>query len=149
MFVVAANELDRDILSDLQLLEVCKDQNVSVERGFRFLKDPLFYADRLFLKKLQRVMALIMIMTLSLLVYSLAEMRIRSSLKDTGNHIRDQKNKPTSRPTARWVFTIFEDVLLLYTHSEDRHTVQAMNFRPEHEIVLKSLGKLYQKMYFL
>ena len=59
--------------------------------------------------------------------------------KHAGNHIWDQKNEPTSRPTARWVFTIFEEVLLLYTYLKDGHTVQAMNFRPEHEIVLKSL----------
>jgi transposase len=39
------------------------------------MKDLLFYADRLFIKKAERGMALIMIMTLSLLVYSLAERR--------------------------------------------------------------------------
>ena len=146
---MATNETDRNMLSDLKILEVYKDQNVSVERGFRFLNDPLFYTDRLFLKKPERVMALIMIMTLSLLVYSLAEMRIRDALEDTGKHIWDQKNRPTNCPTARWVFTIFEDVLLLYTHTDEGCTVQAMNFRQEHEIILKSLGYPYEKMYFL
>ncbi|WP_319560406.1 IS1634 family transposase [Marispirochaeta sp.] len=124
-FIVATNELDEENLSDRQIIEVYKDQNVSVERGFRFLKDPLFYTDRLFLKKPERVMSLIMIMTLSLLVYSLAEKRIRRALKEKGTHIWDQKNKPTDNPTARWVFTIFEDVLLLYTYSENcRHRGQ-------------------------
>jgi len=149
MFIVATNETDRNMLSDLKLLEVYKDQNVSVERSFRFLKDPLFYADRLFLKKPERVMALIMVMTLSLLVYSVAELRIRASLKEKGTHIWNQKNKPTDLPTARWVFTIFEDVLLLYIYTDAGRSVKAMNFRPEHEIVLKSMGELYQKMYFL
>jgi transposase len=36
--------------SSKQLLEACKDQGVSVERGFHFLKDPLFYAESLYLK---------------------------------------------------------------------------------------------------
>lgn len=148
-FVVATNELNEDTLSDERIIEVYKDQNVSVERGFRFMKDPLFYADRLFLKKPERVMALIMIMTLSLLVYSLAERRIRAALKEEGAHIWNQKNKPTDNPTARWVFTIFEDVLLLYIHSENGVTVQAMNMRAEHEIVINSLGEHYRKMYFL
>ena len=49
-FVVATNELDVTALSDEQLLEAYKDQGVSVERGFRFLKDPLFYAESLYLK---------------------------------------------------------------------------------------------------
>lgn len=148
-FVVATNVLDEEVLSDERIIEVYKDQNVSVERGFRFLKDPLFYADRLFLKKPERVMALIMIMTLSLLVYSLAERRIRAALKDEGAHIWNQKNKPTDNPTARWVFTIFEDVLLLYIHGEKGITVEAMNLRAEHEIVINSLGEHYRKMYFL
>jgi transposase len=148
-FIVATNELDETVLTDKQIIEVYKDQNVSVERGFRFMKDPLIYADRLFIKKPERVMSLIMIMTLSLLVYSLAERRIRAALREKNTHIWDQKNYPTDRPTARWVFTIFEDVILLYTHSGTGTTVEAMNMRAEHEIVINSLGEHYRKMYFL
>ena len=40
------------------MLSAYKAQNVSVERGFRFLKDPLFFASSLFLEKPQRIMAL-------------------------------------------------------------------------------------------
>ena len=63
------------------MLENYTDQGVSVERGFRFLKDPLFFADSLFLKKPERIMALMMIMGLALLIYALAERRLRLSLE--------------------------------------------------------------------
>ena len=43
-FVLATNELDTTVLDDETLLSAYKSQNVSVERGFRFLKDPLFFA---------------------------------------------------------------------------------------------------------
>ena len=36
----------------------------SIERGFRFLKDPLFMASTLYLKSPKRIMALMMVMTL-------------------------------------------------------------------------------------
>jgi len=49
------------------MLENYEDQGVSVERGFRFLKDPLFFAHSLFLKKPERIMTLLMIMGLSLM----------------------------------------------------------------------------------
>ena len=101
MFVVVTNELDTDALREDQLLEVYKDQGVTVERGFRFLKDPMFYAESLYLKSPKRIMALLMVMTLSLLIYSLAEMRIRSALVEADETIHDQKGKPTSRPTIR------------------------------------------------
>jgi transposase len=149
MFVIATNELDDTALSDEQLLRSYKDQGVSVERGFRFLKDPWFYAESLYLKKPERVMALIMVMTLSLLVYSVAEMKIRKVLKQKKEHIWDQKKRPTDNPTVRWVFYIFEDVLLLYTIHGAKKTAQAMNIREEHKILLRCLGKPYEKMYFL
>ena len=101
----AAEEPALDQIPEV-LLEAYKDQGVSVERGFRFLKDPLFYAESLYLKSPQRIMALLMVMTLSLLMYSLAEMRLRAALAERERHIWDQKNKPTQRPTIRWVFMI-------------------------------------------
>jgi len=48
-----------------------------VERGFRFLKNPAFFAASLFLKKSSRIMGLLMVMTLALLVYGVIERRIR------------------------------------------------------------------------
>ena len=149
MFVIATNELDAGVLTDSQLLDVYKDQGVTVERGFRFLKDPMFYAESLYLKSEKRIMALIMVMTLSLLMYSLAEMRIRAALEEQDEHIWDQKDNPTKRPTIRWIFMIFEDVLLLYMKQEGGVRARAMNLREEHLVVLRCLGPTYEKMYFL
>jgi len=149
MFVIATNELDTEALTDQQLLEVYKDQSVTVERGFRFLKDPMFYAESLYLKSPKRIMALIMVMTLSLLMYALAEQRVRTALAEANEHIWDQKDKPTQRPTIRWVFMIFEDVLLLYTNAGGVTTRAPTNLREEHRILLRCLGPIYEKMYFL
>jgi transposase len=76
-FILATNDLDAERLPARAMLENYKDQGVSVERGFRFLKDPLFFAHSLFLKKPERIMALLMIMGLALLIYSLAERKLR------------------------------------------------------------------------
>jgi transposase len=44
-FLVATNVLDPDQLSDQELIQTYKEQH-SVERGFSFLKDPLFWPRR-------------------------------------------------------------------------------------------------------
>lgn len=75
-FIIATNVLDEATLPHTQLLNVYKQQGSAVERGFRFLKDPLFFADSLFLKSPARIMAMIMIMGLALLVPS----KIRKSV---------------------------------------------------------------------
>jgi transposase len=74
-FVVATNVLDAAQLTDEELIAISKDQH-SVERGFAFLKDPLFLASSVFLKKLERIMALSLVMVLCLLVYRFAEHRL-------------------------------------------------------------------------
>lgn len=147
-FIIATNELDTDRITPRQLLEVYKAQNVSVERGFRFLKDPMFYAESLYLKSPKRIMALIMVMTLSLLVYSLAERKLRKALADQDRTIGDQKRRPTKSPTIRWVFQKFEDVMILYVFESDRLKLIQCELTPDQITVIKCLGKHVEKMYF-
>lgn len=54
-----------------------------------------------------------MIMLLALLVYSIAERRMRITMKRLKATIPNQINKPTSSPTLRWVFQYFEGVNLV------------------------------------
>jgi len=65
-------------------------------------------ASPVFVKKPQRIMALSFIMVLCLLVYRLAEFRLRSRLAQTQQTIPDQVHQSTARPTMRWVFQCFE-----------------------------------------
>ncbi len=88
------------VLSDQALVTTYKEQG-GVERGFRFLKDPLFLASSVFVKKPERIMELALIMVLCLLVYRLAEFRLRTRLAETQQTIPDQVHKPTVRPTMR------------------------------------------------
>jgi transposase len=81
-FILATNELDDPQLSPQELLASYKGQS-HAERGFRFLKDPQFFASSFYLKKPERIMALLMVMTVCLLVYAALEYRIRQALKPT------------------------------------------------------------------
>lgn len=71
--ILGTNQLDAQRLVAAEMLATYIDQGISVERGFRFLKDPRFFAHSLFLKKLERIMALVIIMGLALLIFALAE----------------------------------------------------------------------------
>jgi transposase len=101
-----------------QMLPAYKTQSSSVERGFRFLKDPMFFADNLFLKNPARIMAMIMVMGIALLVYSLAERILRRQLKLLDETLPHQTGKPTQSITMRRVAQIFEgiDFLVIRSH---------------------------------
>jgi len=149
-FIIATNELDAQELSCAQMLENYTDQGVSVERGFRFLKDPLFFADSVFLKKPERIMALMMIMGLALLIYALAERQLRLNLEKTNEKIPDQKGKPTSTPTIRWVFQSFEgiDILSFWVNGQPVLR-QVLNLRPVHQQIIRLFGSQVRNCYFL
>jgi transposase len=146
-FVLATNELDAISLDDATILSAYKGQNVSVERGFRFLKDPLFFASSLFLEKPQRIMALLMVMGLSLLVYALAERSIRSELTRQGRTIPNQVGKPTKRPTLRRIFQVFEGIDLLLIHQASQTQQVVVNLKPIHHQILDLLGPEVKKCY--
>jgi transposase len=62
--------------SDTEVIAAYKGQ-AQVEGGFRFLKAPLFFVSSLFVKKPTRIEGLLMVMTLALLLYSVAQRRLR------------------------------------------------------------------------
>ena len=51
-----------------------------------------------------------MVMTLALLVYSVAQRRLRRELARHNVTIPNQINHPTHRPTLRWVFQVLEGI---------------------------------------
>ena len=146
-FVLATNELDDAALPNEELLRAYKGQGVGPERGFRFLKDPLFFADSFFLKSPQRIMALIMVMGLALLVYALAEHKLRQRLQETGETIPNQVGKPTQRPTLRRIFQIFEGIDILVIHRPQGTERRVLNLSELHTRILRLLGPHVQKCY--
>ena len=147
-FIIATNMLDEQELSHEQVITTYKEQG-GVERGFRFLKDPLFFASSIFVKKPERVVALSFIMVLSLLVYRLAEHLLRCRLAQTEETVPNQVNKPTKRPTMRWMFQCFEGIDLLHIRMGSRLQIQVLGLQALHHKVLRLLGPPYAHFYGL
>lgn len=103
------------------------------------------FAESLYLNSLKRIMALIMVMGLSLLVYSLHERNLRLSLKQKELTILDQVKKATDKPTIRWVFQFFIDLQIVHPGQAPRITP---NLEDRHITVIRSLGKEYEKSIF-
>jgi transposase len=107
-FVLGTN-IGANELSDAAVITAYKRQS-RVEGGFRFLKDPLFFVSSLFVKKPCRIQGLLMVMTLALLVYSVAQRRLRQQLAHHNETVPNQINQPTASPTLRWVFQLLDGI---------------------------------------
>jgi transposase len=135
-FILATNILDKKEVSNEKLLAEYKAQQ-SNERGFRFLKDPLFFTASVFVKKPERVEAIAMIMGLCLLVYNLAQRKLRKQLETAQEGVRNQVKKLTNKPTMRWIFQMFQAVHLVRINGEN----QVSNLTQERQEILQHLGK--------
>ncbi len=118
-FILATNDGDKQAYPDQRILADYKAQQ-TVENGFRFLKNPDFLADTLFLKSPQRIAALMMVMTLCLMVYNLAQFQVRAKLKAGAHTLPNQLGKPTSTPTLRWIFQLMEGIAFVRIFDHER-----------------------------
>lgn len=142
-FVLATNDTDTDRLDTEELLRTYKSQQ-QVERGFRFLKSPDFLVSSLYLKKPERIEALLMVMTLCLMVYAAIQHRIRYELKKQSRTFPDMKKKPAQNPTGRWVFFCFSGIHVLTVNGAEKHVV---GISESQAIIILILGTAYQEIY--
>jgi transposase len=141
-FILATNELDEKRLKSDDILIKYKEQQAP-ERGFGFLKDPLFFADSVFLKSPQRVETMAMLMGLCLLVYSLGQRELRCRLKEAKTGLKNQLGKLTEQPTLRWIFQSFQGIHLVIFNQ----VKQIVNLTEERRFILSFLPASCQKYY--
>jgi transposase len=142
LFILATNDIGGS-LSMADMLSTYKYQQ-AVEKGFRFLKSPDFLMSTFDLKRLERIEALLMVMTNYLMVYAVLEHTIREQLKAQDVKFFDMKKKPTQTPAARWVFQCFAGIDLL-TISELQMLL--LNRKDRQSVLIKILGINYQRIY--
>ena len=145
-FIIATNELDERLLTSRELLQNYTGQQ-SVERGFRFLKEPAFMTSAVFLKSQKRIIALAMVMCLCLLVYMIAQRYLRQRLAQAQAFIPNQLGRATRTPTMRWIFQLFEGVHLLIHTARNKTEEIVLNMNPLRHHILAILGPPFEKIY--
>jgi hypothetical protein len=101
-------------------------------------------------KKPERIVALSLVMVLCLLVYRLAEHRLRARLVATGQTVPSQLKQPTDRPTLRWMFQCFEGISLVrFLPPHGPPLPEITGVEPLHQQVIRLLGPTCAKLYEL
>lgn len=144
-YVVGTNIPQIELSTD-KVIAGYKQQD-KVEKGFAFLKSPAFFTSSLFLKDTKRIQALLTIMVLSLLVYSIIQRAIRMQLMLLGLTFPNQIRKPVVNPTLRWIFQCFSGIN--YVTVEINGVVQCLveGLKDIHIMIIKLLGGAVRKIY--
>jgi len=142
-FILATNVLSLDPETVLGHYKA----QMLVEKGFRFLKDKSFRVAEVYLKSEKRIEALCMVMVLCLMIYSYTEWLMRKRLEEEKETVLNQKKKPTSKPTLKWIFFKFREIKSCIISVNDILHTSIQNLNLELLKILKLLGPEYEKFY--
>ncbi|WP_430639676.1 IS1634-like element ISCwa1 family transposase [Crocosphaera watsonii WH 8501] len=141
-FILATNLVEENKLEASEILITYKNQQ-STERGFRFLKDPLFFTDSFFVEKPERMETMLFLMSLCLLIYNLGQRELINCLKRVKKGINNQVGKVTLRPTLRWIFQCFQGIHYVILNG----VKQIVNLTEERRFILSLLPASCQRYY--
>jgi transposase len=106
------------VCPDVEILRAYQEQHITVEPGFRWIKNPAAISP-VWLEKPERIAALAMLTVVGLLVYAVIQRQVRLYLRDHHHQVPGNKG-PTATPTAAVVFALFAPVMLVQFVMDNR-----------------------------
>lgn len=147
-FILATNDINHEIIQPSDMLTSYKAQS-KTESGFAFIKNDDFQISSVCLKNPERIAALLMVMTLCLMVYSVAQHKLRKALKAAEKTIPDSKGKETDNPTLARVFRLFIGIQLLMILSPEIQQNIVINLTPLRIKIIELFGYKAMEIYGL
>ena len=136
-WLVLATTIDAASGGDAEIVKAYRDQTTTVEKGFRWIKNPAAI-NPVWLEKRKRIAALAMLTVVGLLVYGLIQRQVRQYLQAHQTSIPGNKG-PTDIPTATVVFESFASVTRIELSVEGMAISQLHGWQAHHELICQAL----------
>jgi transposase len=123
---------------DAELLQAYQEQHITVEPGFRWIKNPAAISP-VWLEKPERIAALAMLTVVGLLVYAVIQRQVRLYLHEHERQLPGNKGL-TATPTAAVVFALFTPVMLVHCTVDDIPSLQVHGVQDYHRLICDAVG---------
>jgi transposase len=137
-WTVLATTVSADTCPDAEVLQAYQEQHITVEPGFRWIKNPAAISP-VWLEKPERIAALAMLTVVGLLVYSIIQRQVRLSLRTHDQQIPGNKGM-TATPTAAVVLALFSQVTMIQLEVDGQQIEQMYGVQPYHLLLCDALG---------
>jgi transposase len=137
-WTVLATTLRSEECTDVEMLQAYQEQHITVEPGFRWIKNPAAISP-VWLEKPKRIAALAMLTVVGLLVYAVIQRQVRLYLRDHDQQVPGNKG-PTATPTAAVVFALFAPVTLVQFAEGNTTSRQVHGIQDHHRLVCEAVG---------
>jgi transposase len=137
-WTVLATTVRPEVCTDAELLQAYQEQHITVEPGFRWIKNPAAISP-VWLEKPERIAALAMLTVVGLLVYAVIQRQVRLYLRDHARQLPGNKGL-TAMPTAAVVFALFTPVTLVHFAVDNAPILQVHGIQEDHLIICEAVG---------
>src|SRR5215468_8841528 len=137
-WTVLATTLRPEVCTDTEWLQAYQEQHITVEPGFRWIKNPAAISP-VWLEKPERIAALAMLTVVGLLVYAVIQRQVRLSLHEHDQQIPGNKGL-TATPTAAVVFALFTPVTLVHFTVDSTPSLQVHGVQDYHRLICDAVG---------
>ena len=137
-WTVLAATVGPEVCTDVEILQAYQEQHITVEPGFRWIKNPAAISP-VWLEKPERIAALAMLTVVGLLVYAVIQRQVRLYLCDHDRQIPGNKG-PTATPTAAVVFALFTPVMLVQVAVDNTPHLHVHGIQEYHQFVCEAVG---------
>ena len=137
-WTVLATTVQPEVCTDTEILQAYQEQHITVEPGFRWIKNPAAISP-VWLEKPQRIAALAMLTVVGLLVYAVIQRQVRLYLREHERQLPGNKGL-TATPTAAVVFALFTPVMLVYSTVDDSPSLQVHGIQDYHRLICDAVG---------
>jgi hypothetical protein len=137
-WTVLATTVHAEACTDAEILQAYQEQHITVEPGFRWIKNPAAISP-VWLEKPERIASLAMLTVIGLLVYSIMQRQVRLYLHTHDQQIPGNKG-PTATPTAAVVLALFAQVALVQFWIGEHEVAQVYGVQPHHLLICDALG---------
>jgi hypothetical protein len=137
-WAVLATTVPPEVCTDTEILQAYQEQHITVEPGFRWIKNPAAISP-VWLEKPERIAALAMLMVVGLLVYTVIQRQVRLYLCEHERQIPGNKGL-TATPTAAVVFALFTPVMLVYSTVDNIPSLQGHGVQDYHRLICDAVG---------
>src|SRR5215471_15499953 len=137
-WTVLATTVQPEVCTDTEILQAYQEQHITVEPGFRWIKNPAAISP-VWLEKPERIAALAMLTVVGLLVYAVIQRQVRLSLRDHDRQVPGKKG-PTATPTAAVVFALFTPVMLVQCAIDNTPSFQVHGVQDYHLLACDAVG---------
>jgi transposase len=137
-WTVLATTVGPEGCPDAELLQAYQEQHITVEPGFRWIKNPAAISP-VWLEKPERIAALAMLTVVGLLVYTVIQRQVRLYLREHDRQVPGNKGL-TATPTAAVVFALFTPVMLVQCTTDNTTSLQVHGVQDYHLMICDAVG---------